>query len=227
MQSIVYDNNKQDLQFPMKPCPYYGQAKMTYEYEQAMSEMSVSPRWQTRTFASFHPSPKTMQILQFCEDWVQAYRPGQRGLYIYGRVGSGKTHLAVATILALREKYHMGCLFMTMTAFLDSIKAGFKDGSDHKTFELFQKAPILVIDDLGEGRIDKNGMLSSWARERLFELINYRYEHILTTIVTSKYDLESLTHIVGEPISTRLAETCYCLHDRETNFRLRSLCVIE
>ena len=117
---------------------------------------------------------------------------------------------------------------MTMASFLDSIKASFnKDHADENLFELFVEAPVLVIDDLGEGRTEKNGMLSSWAQERLFVLINARYEQELTTIVTSKYNPRELASVVGMAVASRLAEMCFFLHNREGDYRFREITVIE
>lgn len=211
-----------------KPCPYLKATRLKQQYERIMGKMFVGKKFRNRTFETFQPSLKTERILAFCKDWVQSYQPGKKGLYIFGGFGSGKTHLAIATLLALQKQYDTPCLFMTMASFLDSIKASFnKDHADENLFELFVKAPVLVIDDLGEGRTEKNGMLSSWAQERLFVLINARYEQELTTIVTSKYNPRELASVVGMAVASRLAEMCYFLHDREGDYRFREITVIE
>lgn len=225
-QAIEMDNDAPRI--VSKPCPYLKATKLKQQYERIMGKMFVGKKFRNRTFETFQPSLKTERILAFCKDWVQSYQPGKKGLYIFGGFGSGKTHLAIATLLALQKQYDTPCLFMTMASFLDSIKASFnKDHADENLFELFVKAPVLVIDDLGEGRTEKNGMLSSWAQERLFVLINARYEQELTTIVTSKYNPRELASVVGMAVASRLAEMCYFLHDREGDYRFREITVIE
>lgn len=212
-----------------KPCPFLKTTRLKQQYERIMGRMFVGKKFRNRTFDTFRPSLKTERILAFCKDWVQSYQPGKKGLYIFGGFGSGKTHLAIATLLALQKQYGTPCLFMTMASFLDSIKASFnKDhAADENLFELFVEAPVLVIDDLGEGRTEKNGMLSSWAQERLFVLINARYEQELTTIVTSKYNPRELASVVGMAVASRLAEMCFFLHNREGDYRFREITVIE
>ena len=211
-----------------KPCPYLKATRLKQQYERIMGKMFLGKKFRNRTFETFQPSLKTERILAFCKDWVQSYQPGKKGLYIFGGFGSGKTHLAIATLLALQKQYDTPCLFMTMASFLDSIKASFnKDHADENLFELFVKAPVLVIDDLGEGRTEKNGMLSSWAQERLFVLINARYEQELTTIVTSKYNPRELASVVGMAVASRLAEMCYFLHNREGDYRFHDITVVE
>lgn len=226
-QAIEVD--KDSPRIVSRPCPYLKATKLKLEYERVMGKMFIGKKFRSRTFENFHPSFKTERILAFCKDWVQSYQPGKKGLYIFGGFGSGKTHLAIATLLALQKQYGTPCLFMTMASFLDSIKASFnKDhAADENLFELFVEAPVLVIDDLGEGRTEKNGMLSSWAQERLFVLINARYEQELTTIVTSKYNPRELASVVGMAVASRLAEMCFFLHDREGDYRFREITVIE
>lgn len=225
-QAIEMDNDTPHI--VSKPCPYLKATRLKQQYERIMGKMFVGKKFRNRTFDTFRPSLKTERILAFCKDWVQSYQPGKKGLYIFGGFGSGKTHLAIATLLALQKQYGTPCLFMTMASFLDSIKASFnKDHADENLFELFVKAPVLVIDDLGEGRTEKNGMLSSWAQERLFVLINARYEQELTTIVTSKYNPRELASVVGMAVASRLAEMCYFLHNREGDYRFHDITVVE
>ncbi len=49
-----------------------------------------------------------------------------------------------------------------------------------------KKAPFLVLDDLG------TESATSWAREKLYQICNYRYLARLPTVFTTSYRLEEL-----------------------------------
>jgi DNA replication protein DnaC len=53
-----------------------------------------------------------------------------------------------------------------------------------KVFEAVRTAPLLVLDDLGS----HSG--TPWAQEKLFQLLNYRYNAALPTVITSNLTLK-------------------------------------
>lgn len=60
--------------------------------------------------------------------------------------------------------------------------------------------PLLIVDDLG------TESSTPWAREKLFQIFNHRYNHRLATVVTSNANLDSI-----EPrICSRLCDTALC-----------------
>jgi DNA replication protein DnaC len=64
---------------------------------------------------------------------------------------------------------------------------------------LVRTVPLLVLDDLGTENA------TSWAREKLFQIINYRYQERLPTVVTTNHTLDEL-----EPrLVSRLADRRY------------------
>ena len=72
--------------------------------------------------------------------------------------------------------------FWPVVDLLDAYRNCFKAESDWAvdTFEqMLRKMPLLVIDDLGAQKE------TDYARERLYGLINYRYNELLPTIITA------------------------------------------
>jgi DNA replication protein DnaC len=72
-------------------------------------------------------------------------------------------------------------------------------------FERVKTSPVLVLDDFGEQST------TPWAQEKLYQVINYRYNAQLPTVVTTSKSLEELE---GR-ISSRLAD-----HKTSTPFAL-------
>jgi DNA replication protein DnaC len=87
---------------------------------------------------------------------------------------------------------------------LDHLRATFSPSSnisyDHR-FDEIRNAPLLVLDDLGAQST------SPWAKEKLHQLFNYRYNAELPTVLTVAVDmLES----IDERLRVRLLDERIC-----------------
>ena len=49
---------------------------------------------------------------------------------------------------------------------------------------------------------------TDWVCEIIFRLINNRYEKMLTTIITSNFDLNQISDRLNDRIASRIAEMC-------------------
>jgi DNA replication protein DnaC len=80
-------------------------------------------------------------------------------------------------------------LFVVVPDLLDHLRATFSPDSlisYDKRFEQVRTAPLLILDDLG---IES---ATPWAREKLFQLFNYRYNARLPTVITMQKMVEEL-----------------------------------
>ena len=68
-----------------------------------------------------------------------------------------------------------------------------------------RRAWLLVLDDLGAQST------TAWAQEKLFQLLNYRYNAKLPTIVTMSLSLEELEEAMPR-LFTRMLDPNLCLH---------------
>ena len=101
-------------------------------------------------------------------------------LLMMGRYGSGKTHL-VAAIANYAIESGVSTLFLTVPDLLDWLRYAYSgvDMSFEERFEEIREIPLLIMDDFGTQNA------TSWAQEKIFQILNYRYINRLPTVVTS------------------------------------------
>jgi len=120
-------------------------------------------------------------------------------LVLMGGDGRGKTHLAAA-IANYRAELGMPPLFVSVPDLLDHLRATFSPNSPatlDQRFEEVKNASLLILDDLG--------MQSSspWAREKLYQLFNHRYNAELPTVITTVEHIDD----IDERLRSRLMDT--------------------
>lgn len=109
-----------------------------------------------------------------------AERP-QGWLVFFGPYGCGKTHLAAA-IGNYQASISVPPLMVVVPDLLDHLRASFSPQSGtslDKRFEEIRSTYLLILDDLG------TQSATPWAREKLYQLFNYRYIAELPTVITT------------------------------------------
>ena len=90
-------------------------------------------------------------------------------------------------------------LFVVTPDFLDHLRTAYRPDSDVTYDELFEQvrnSSVVILDDLGQYSA------TAWAQEKLFQLINHRYNLRLPTIFTVGALLEDL----DARLTTRLCD---------------------
>lgn len=116
--------------------------------------------------------------------------------------GNGKTHLAaaIANYVAIKGQ---PVLFVVVPDLLDHLRASFNPASGirlDKRFDEVKKAPLLVLDDLG------TESATAWAREKLYQLFNYRYAARLPTVITTATPVDE----IDPRLATRMLDGSRC-----------------
>lgn len=124
------------------------------------------------------------EILKFIEGCKQNIP--QKGLYLYGPFGVGKTYFLGALANKLKEMYISSSLIY-MPEFVREMKASMKDDSLNTKLGYFKKADVLMLDDIGAE------MQSSWFRDEILgSLLQFRMMEGLPVFFTSNYSMEEL-----------------------------------
>ena len=115
-------------------------------------------------------------------------RAPQGWLVFQGVNGCGKTHLAAA-IGNYQLKQGRPVLFVSVADLLDHLRSTFSPESSVSYDELFERVrntPLLILDDMGEHSA------TPWAREKLYQIINHRYNSVMPTVITTCLSSEEI-----------------------------------
>ena len=127
-----------------------------------------------------------------------------------GRPGTGKTHLSCAICKKiLQRNLDAKIKIINITTILDIIKAtysGRNDSSEGEIIKKLSKLDLLVIDDIGKEYCKVDNMGNSWVNEKLYKIINARYEEEKSIILTTNFNMNELEKRIDAAIISRIVE---------------------
>jgi DNA replication protein DnaC len=143
---------------------------------------------------------RDQELYKRCVADARAFAEAPEGwIVLSGASGCGKTHIAAAIVNRLLERGEPA-LFVVVPDLLDHLRAAYQPGAEIGYDELFERvrnAPVLVLDDLG------TQAPTPWAQEKLFQLVNHRFNTRLPTVITTNLHVEQ----IDERLRTRLTDT--------------------
>jgi DNA replication protein DnaC len=150
------------------------------------------------------------------------------GLLFMGPQGVGKTHLAVGIIKKLIREKSVPCLFRTFPELLKEIQNSYNAISQASELSLLApvlETTVLVLDELGAQNP------SSWVKDTVGYVLNYRYNENKVTILTTNYVdrsekestragiTDTLAERIGDRMRSRLFEMCKTIRMDGKDFR--------
>lgn len=176
-------------------------------------ESRLGKRFWTRTFETYQVNEYNRAVYELVKEYADNFgehRERGEGLYLSGGFGTGKTHLAAAICHEVIKQGYQP-VFGTMVTLLEKIKATYNgaEEAEWQIIDRYIRSDLLIIDDLGKERP------TGWALERLYGIINARYEDCRPIVITANYGISQIEkRLAGDnaetagAITSRLYEMC-------------------
>ncbi|MBS4216880.1 primosomal protein DnaI [Bacillus sp. FJAT-49711] len=175
-----------------RPCPTKVIHDERRNTERLINSIYVPKEILKASFAEFSlNSPGRIDAFEYAEKFASSYEPGkgmQKGLYLHGSFGVGKSYLLGAIANQLAEK-EISTLIVYVPEFLREMKQSLGDQTLNEKLEAVKSAKILMLDDIGAEA------MSSWTRDEILgSILQFRMHEQLPTFFSSNFDLDGLEH---------------------------------
>jgi DNA replication protein DnaC len=188
----------------------------------------VPKRFVDKSFDNYNAEQGSPDVLDYVRQWWDNYAINSargEGLYLFGGPGSGKTHIAVATLNEVIVHHNACGFFITAEKFVEASYDEMKN--DDELPDIYGEPfllkyinsvyEILVLDNLGGER------LTDFTKQVITSMLNSRYENQLITIITSEIPPKKLDSIYGPRLASILAECCLSVPFLGSDYRKREL----
>lgn len=157
---------------------------------------------------------------KYCEVAKTVLEKGH-GIYLFGDHGTGKTHLTACMANALLNQDYP-VLYTSMGEISKAIRSSFnsKGMTEQEFMRRLADVDFLFLDDFGTERVTK-GDEDLWLQEKVFEVVNSRYNALKPTIFTSNYSLVEMVNSRGLAGKTadRIRQKCVMLELKGKSYR--------
>ncbi|UII55136.1 primosomal protein DnaI [Cytobacillus spongiae] len=135
-------------------------------------------------------TPERIEAVSQAMAFVEDYEVGkkQKGLYLHGKFGVGKSYLlgAVANELAKKK---VSTMIIYVPELLREMKSSIADSTLNTKIETIKKVPVIMFDDIGAET------MSSWSRDEVLgPILQFRMLENLPTFFSSNFDYQELEH---------------------------------
>jgi DNA replication protein DnaC len=176
-------------------------------------------------FPGAHPSLAEAHFL--ASSFAKKCDPrGDKGLLVIGKIGTGKTHLAVGIIKELILNRGISSLFYDYRELLKEIQNSYNSTVQTTELDVLRpvfEADVLVLDELGAVKP------TEWVWDTVSLILNTRYNDNRTTIITTNFDDQPAAGVTGSVSPVRAATRGETLGDRigeRMRSRLHEMCRI-
>lgn len=198
------------------------------QLQKLLDYSNLGERFFENNFESYQVNNNNIKAFETAKKFISNFEIANTrgtGIIFYGPYGVGKTHLACSIANEL-IKMQKSVIFRSTIKLFGIIKKSYNneiEENESKIISEFINCDVLIIDDLGKEKP------SEWILEKLYYIINERYEHNKPIIITTNFSDNQLIDIftVGknkssiEAIISRLNEICLTVRIFDNDYRYK------
>ena len=144
------------------------------------------------TLDEFEPDDSRMEsfraVGKFLDETTGPGHMPEKGLYLYGKFGVGKSYLLSAVANELADM-NIRSVLVFVPEFMREMKQAIGDQTLQEKVDYVKKADVLMLDDIGAEA------MSSWTRDEVLgTILHYRMAEKLPTFMTSNFSYSELQH---------------------------------
>lgn len=144
--------------------------------------------------ANIELETKRAKIIKWLKKFYDSYQKDekQKGLYLYGSFGSGKTYM-ISALLNELSRLNYSVVIVYYPELIRSIKESFSSGEDfYERMNMIKTCDLLLLDDIGAESV------TAWNRDEILgTILQYRMDNKMPTFFTSNLNLEELeNHLI-------------------------------
>ena len=182
--------NGDNIIFEYKPCKYKNDLVKQEKYLNNIKYFNIPEELKNASINDIYKTDKKrFKVINWLLDFLDSYKdnPNQKGLYLHGNFGCGKSYL-VASILNELAKQGVKSSIIFWPEFL---RQAFYNDFNEK-FDYVKNVEILLIDDIGAEKV------TEWNRDEILcPLLQYRMDNHLTTFFTSNLTIDELKQLLS------------------------------
>lgn len=181
----IVDNN---LTFSYTPCKFKKKLLNSQKYLDNIYLFDVPKEIREASLDKIYmKDANRFEVIEWVHKFINNYDTNktQKGMYLYGNFGCGKTYMIAALFNKLAHS-NIKSAIVYWPEYLRDLKASF-DTDFKQKFEYIKKVPLLLIDDIGAEAV------TGWSRDEILgSILQYRMQEQLPTFFTSNLDIKAL-----------------------------------
>ncbi|KXT78205.1 primosomal protein DnaI [Streptococcus sp. DD13] len=127
------------------------------------------------------------EVYQALQEVISSAPDIQRGLYLFGHFGIGKSYLMAYLAHQLSKQHQLATTMLHYPTFAVDIRNAIKDASVKEKIDDIKSAQVLILDDIGAEQH------SAWVRDDVLQVIlQHRMQENLPTFFTSNFSFKDL-----------------------------------
>lgn len=176
------------------PC----ECKDRVESLEKLKRCGLEEEFKEKTFDNYRVTNRCQleakgKILNYCKN----FKEENASLIITGRPGTGKTHLAAATMTNLISQ-NIGCKYELYTTMLINLKQSVMDEANFiREMDKYKVPKVLFLDDFLKGKPTDADL------KYIFEIVNERYLKKKPMIISTEMSMQQITNW-DEAVASRL-----------------------